>query len=115
MKETPLQKNMGEEKILHYTLPELEPPVHILGQEGIGITFSQMDPIVKMLTTHIDEEEGNNTITSRAHPVPHAEGRGAHSPVGGILVSLREVPQDLIHRGPSTISEPHDCAALQLE
>ena len=53
-----------------------------------------------MLPTHIDEEEGNNAVTSRAHPVPHVEGGGAHAPTGGILVSLQEVPQDLIHGGP---------------
>ena len=81
----------------------------------MGITFSQRDPIVELLPTHIDGEEGNNSVTSRAHPVPHAEGGGAHAPVGGILVSLQEFPQDLIHGGPSTINEQHDCAALQLE
>ena len=46
--------------------------------------------------------------------MPHAEERGAHAPIGGILVSL-QVPQDLIHGGPSTINEQHDCATLQLE
>ena len=58
-----------------------------------------------MLPTHIDGVEGNNVVTSRAHIVPHAEGGVAHAPIGGILVSLQEVPQDLIHGGPSTMSE----------
>ena len=71
----------------------------------MGITFSQRDPIVEMFPTHIDEEEGNNAVTSTAHPVPHEEDGGAHAPTGGILAYLQEVPQDLIHRGPSTISE----------
>ena len=115
IEETPLHKTMGEADILHYTFPEAKPPVHILEEEGMGITFSQWDPIVEMLPTHIDEEEGNKAVTSRAHPVPHVEGRGAPTPMRGILASLQEVPQDLIHRGPSTISEQHDCVALQLE
>ena len=99
---------------MHYTLKEAKPPVHILEQEGMGITFSQRDPIFEMLPTHIDEEEGNNAVTSRAHPVPHVEEGGAHAPTRGILVPLQEIPQDLIHGGPSTISEQHDCLALQL-
>ena len=65
-----------------------------------------------MLPIHIEGDEGKNTVTSRAHPVPHSEEGGSHAPVGGILVSLQEVPQDLIHRGPSTINEQHDCATL---
>ena len=89
MEETPFQKTMIGANVLHYTLPEGKPPVHILEQEGMGITFSQRDPIIEMLPTHIDGEEGNNTVTSRAHPVPHAEGGGAHAPTGGILVSLQ--------------------------
>ena len=100
------RKKSEKKNVLHYTLPEAKPLVHILGQEGMGISFSQEDPTMEMLPTHInEEEEGNNTITSRAHPVAHAEGRGAHAPTGGILVSLQEDPQDLMHRGPSTISE----------
>ena len=84
---------MGEANILHYTLPEERPPVHILEQEGMVISFSQENPTIEMFPTHIDEEEeGNNVVTSRAHPVPHAEGGGAHAPTGGILVSLQEVP-----------------------
>ena len=54
----------------------------------------------------------NNTVTYRAHTVPHAEGGGAHAPTGGILVSLQEFPQDIIHGGSSIISEQHDCEAL---
>ena len=80
----------------------------------MGITFSQRDPIVEMFPTHINEEEANSVVTYRSRLVPHVEGR-AHAPMGGILVSLQEVPQDLIHGGPSTISEQHDCVALQLE
>ena len=71
----------------------------------MGITFSKEDPTVEMFPIHIEEDEGNSAVTSRAHPVPHAEGGGAHAPTGGILVSLQEVLQDLIHGGPSTISE----------
>ena len=112
MDETPFQKTMRGSDVLHYTFPEEKFLVHILEQEGMGITFSQRDPIVEMLPTHIDEEGGNSAITSRAHPVPHAEGGGSHDPIGGILVLLQEVPQDLIHGGPSTISEQHDCATL---
>ena len=82
---------MGGTDVLHYPLLEEKPPVHILEQEGMGITFSQRDPIVEMLPTHIDEEEGNNIVTSIEHPVSHAEGGGAHAPTGGILVSLQEV------------------------
>ena len=89
MEETPLQKTMGGADILHYTLPEARPPVHILEQEGMGISFSQEDPTIEMFPMHIEEDEGNNVVTSRAHPVPQAEGGGAHDPIGGILVSLQ--------------------------
>ena len=92
MKGTPFQKKMGGADILHYTLPEEIPPVHILEQEGMRISFSQEDPTVEMLPNHIEEDEGNNVVTSRAYPVPHAEGGGAHAPTGGILVPLQEVP-----------------------
>ena len=92
MEGTPFQKTMGGVDILHYTLSEARPPVHILGQEGMGISFSQEDPTIEMLPIHIEEDEGNSVVTSRAHPVPHAEGGGAHALTGGILVSLQEVP-----------------------
>ena len=39
MGETPFQKTMGGADVLHYILPEAKPPVHILEQEGMGITF----------------------------------------------------------------------------
>ena len=80
MNETPFQKTMRGADVLHYTLSEAKPLVHILEQEGMGITFSQRDPIVEMLPIYIDEEEGNNTVTSRAHPVPCAEEGGPHAP-----------------------------------
>ena len=112
MEETPLNKTMGEVDILHYTLLEARPLVHTPKQEGMGISFSQEDPIVEMLPIHIDKDEGNNDVTSRAHLVSHAKGGGSHAPEGGIILSLQEVPHDLIHGGPSTISEQHDCAAL---
>ena len=115
MEETPFQKTMRRSDILHYTFPEARPPVHILGQEGMGISFSQEDPTIEILPIHIDEDEGNNIVTSRAHLVPHAEGGGAHDPIGGILVSLQEIPEDLIHGGPITINEQHDGEALQME
>ena len=89
MEETPFQKTMTGAEVLHHTLMEAKPLVHILEQEGMGITFSQRDPIVEMLPTHIDEEEGNSVVTSRAHPMPHVEGGGAHARTGGILVSLQ--------------------------
>ena len=96
---------MGEVKILHYTFSEEEAPVHILRQEGIGISFSQEDTTVEMFPTHIERDEGHNVVTSRAHQVPHAEEGGSHAPTGGTLVLLQEVAHDLIHGGPSTISE----------
>ena len=80
MDETPFQKTMRGADVLHYTFLEEKPPVHILEQEGMGITFSQRDSLVEMLPTHIDEEEGNIAVTSREHPVPHAEEGGAHAP-----------------------------------
>ena len=81
MEENPFQKTMRGADVFHYTFLEVKLLVHILEQEGMGITFSQRDPIVKMLPTHIDGEEGNNAVTSRAHPVPHVEGGGAHAPI----------------------------------
>ena len=72
MEENPFQETMGGVDVLHYTLPEAKTLVHILEQEGMGITFSQRDPIVEMLPTHIDEEERKNVVTSREHPVPHS-------------------------------------------
>ena len=107
IKSTPLQKT-----ILHHTLLEAIPLSHIPKQEGMGISFSQEDPIIGGFPIHIDEDEGNNIVTSRAHPVPHAKEGGAHDPTRGIIVSLQEVPQDLIHGGQSTINEQHDCEAL---
>ena len=65
MEETPLQKTMGEADILHYTLLEERTIVQIPKQEGMGISFSQEDPIVEMLPIHIDEDEGNNIVPSR--------------------------------------------------
>ena len=56
------------------------------------ISFSQEDPIIGGLPIHIDEDEDNNAVTSRAHLVPHAEEGEAHAPTGGILVSLQEFP-----------------------
>ena len=112
----PLHKAMEEAEILHHTLLEERPLSHILEQEGMEISFSQENPTIEMSPTHIDEEEeGKNAVTYRAQPVPHAMGEGSHAPIGGILVSLQEVPRDLIHGGPSTISEKHDCASLQLK
>ena len=77
---------------MHYTFLEAISPVHILGQEGMGISFSQEDPTIEMLPIYIDEDKGNNVITSRTHLVPHVEGRGVHAPMRGILVSLQEFP-----------------------
>ena len=87
------------------TFLEARSVFHIPKQDGMGISFSQRDQIVERLPIHIDVDEGNNTFTSRANLVPHVEEGGEHAPIGGILVSLQEIPQDLIHGGPSTISE----------
>lgn len=65
--------------------------------------------------TYDDEEKGNNVFNHRVDLVPHVEEGRAHAPIRGILASFQEGPQDLIHGGPSTISEQHDCAILQLE
>ena len=89
MDETPFQKTMRGANILHYILSEEKLPIHILEQECMRISFSQEDPTIEMLPIHIDEDEGKNTVTSRAHPVLHAKGRGAHAPIGGILVPLQ--------------------------
>ena len=43
MEETPFQKTIEGADILHYTFQEARPPVHILEQEGMGISFSQED------------------------------------------------------------------------
>ena len=92
MEGTPLQETMGEVDILNYTLPKAKPLFHIPKKEGMGIYFSQEDPIVEMFPTHIDGVEGNNVVTSRSYLVPHVEGGGAHDPTGWILGSLQEVP-----------------------
>ena len=105
IKFTPLHKTMGGADILHDTLLEARSLFHIPKQEGMGISFSQSDQIYERFPIHINGDEGNIVVTSRAYPVPHAEGGGAHAPIGGIIVSLQEVPHDLIHGGPSTISE----------
>ena len=91
----PLQKPIGGAHILHDTLLESRPISHIPKQEGMEISFSQEDPIIGWLTIHIEEDDGNIVVTSRAHLVPHAEERGAHDPTRGFLVTLQEVPQDL--------------------
>ena len=64
---------MGEADIFHYTFLELRPPIHILGQEGMGISFSQEDPTIEMLPIHIDEDEGNSAVMSRFYLAPHAD------------------------------------------
>ena len=74
--------------------------------------FPKEDPIIGGLPTHVEEAEGNNTVTSRFDIAPHVEGGGALAPTRGIISSLQGSPQDIIHGGPSTISEQHDCAAL---
>ena len=83
---------MGEADILQDTLLEARPLSHIPKQEGMAISFSQENPIIGGLPIHIDGGEGNNAVTSRAHLVPHAEEGGAHAPIGGVRVSLQEVP-----------------------
>ena len=77
--------------------------------------FSKKDPIIGGLPTHVEEAKGNSTGSSRVDLVPHAEEGGAPGPTRGILASWQGGPQDLIHGGPSTINEQHDCVALQLE
>ena len=94
---------------------EARPSSCILAQGGKEILFPKEDPIIGGIPTHIEEDEGNNAVISRFDLVPHAEGKGKLAPTRGILAALQGSPQDLIHGGPSTISEQHDCATLQLE
>ena len=81
----------------------------------MDVSLSREDLILEELPTYVDEEKGNSTVNHRANLVPHAEEGGAHAPIRGILASLQEGPQDLIHGGPSTICEQHGCSALQPE
>ena len=105
----PLQKTVGKVPILHNTLLEERSLSHVFGQESMKVPFSKEDPLIKQMTPiHIKEEEedgGYNAVTSRAYLVPHAEEGGAHAPIGGILVSLQEIPQDLTCGRQSTINE----------
>ena len=87
----------------------LEARSSFLAQGGKGISFSKEDPIIGELPNHV---EGNSAINSRVDLVPHAEEEGALAPTRGILASWQGGPQDLIHGGPSTINEQHDCVAL---
>ena len=86
-----------------------------MAQGGKEIPFPKEDPIIGGFSTHVEEAKGSSAIISRFDLAPHVEEGGALAPTRGILASLQGISQDLIHRGPSTISEQHDCAALQLE
>ena len=110
-----LQKPLEEADILHGALLEVIPSSCILAQGVMEVSLSREDLVLEDLPTYVDEEKGNSAINHRANLVPNAEGGGAHDPIRGILASLQEGPQDLIHGGPSTISEQHDCAILKLE
>ena len=106
---------MKEADILHDTFLEARPSSFILAQGGKEIPFPKEDPIIGGLPTHIEEAKGNIVVISRVDLAPHADGGGALAPTRGVLSSLQGNPQDLIHGGPSTISEQHDCVALKLE
>ena len=60
-----------------------------------------------MLPNFIAETEDNSAAKSRDHLVPHAEEEGAFAPNRGILVSLQEVPQDLMHGDQGTLHDSH--------
>ena len=60
-----------------------------------------------MLPKFIAETEGNSAAKSRDHLVPHAEEEGASAPNSGILVSLQEGPQDLMHGYQGTLHDSH--------
>ena len=83
------------------------------------VPFSKEDPLIEQVTPiHIEEEEkdgGNSVGTSRSYLVPHVEEGGAHAPIGGILVLLQKIPQDLTYGVQSTINEQHDYETLQME
>ena len=82
-----------------------------MAQGGKEILFPKEDPIIGGFPTH-KEAEGNSAGISRVNLVPHAEEGGALALTRGILAALQGSPQDLIHGGPSTINEQHDCATL---
>ena len=107
-----LQETMKEADILHDTLLEERPSSCILAQGGIEIPFPKEDPIMGGLPNHVEEAEGNSAVISRVDLIHHAEEGGAISPTRGILATFQVSPQDLIHGGPSTINEQHDCATL---
>ena len=67
------------------------------------------------MPNHVEEAGGNSIVISRVYLAPHAKGEGALAPTRGILAALQGSPQDLIHRGPSTINDQHDFVALQLK
>ena len=55
---------------------------------------------------------------SRAYIAPHVEVEGEHARIRGILVSLKEIPQDLICGDQRTTHDHHvplliDCEAMQ--
>ena len=60
-----------------------------------------------MLPKFIAEIEGNNAAKSRVHLVPHVEEEGAFAPNRGILVSLQEGPQDVMHGDQGTLHDSH--------
>ena len=47
MEETSFQKTMSGADVLHYTLSEEKPPVHILEQEGMGSLFHKRIQILR--------------------------------------------------------------------
>ena len=100
---------------MHDALLEARSSSCILAQGGKEISFSKEALMIGGLPTHVEEAERNNAIIYRVDLAPHAEEGGALSPTRGILAYFQGIPQDLIHGGPSTISEQHDCVALQLE
>ena len=108
---------------MHHTLLESRTLSHILEQERMKIHFAKEDPILGNFPIHIGEEEkfeGNNAVMSRAYLEPHVEVEGAHAPKRGILVSLKEIPQDLICGDQGTTHDQHlpllvECENMQIK
>ena len=100
---------------MHDTLLEARPSSFILEKGGKEIPFSKEDPIIGGLPTQVEEDEGSSYVICRVDLAPHGEEGGYLAPNRGIIASFQGSPHDLIHGGPSTINEQHDCAALQPE
>ena len=85
-------------------------------REDMEISFSKeelnKEPLNDDEATSIHEEEeekaaGNSVVTSGVALVPHGKVDGAIYPMRGFLVSLQEVPKDLIYGDQGRIHEKH--------